>query len=123
MHKWHLSYLKRHFSAAIRNVCAQLVLMNRGLTSIYINANLNAIMAPADLHMSCDVFRMVSRWKDWEWDAKVRIMDDWPPRVFSPEIRVIRIAKLRVSSDHLQEEEEFWTINVEVKKASLATDF
>ena len=41
--------LKRHFSAAIRIVYALLVLMNRGLTSTYINANLNAIMAPADL--------------------------------------------------------------------------
>ena len=34
------------FSAAIRNVNVQLVLMNRGLTY---NANLNATMAPADL--------------------------------------------------------------------------
>ena len=53
MRKLHLSYLKRHFSAAIRNVYAQLVVMNRGLTSTYIiviyNANLNATMAPADL--------------------------------------------------------------------------
>ena len=36
------------FSAAIRKNNVQLVLMNRGLTSIY-NANLNATMAPADL--------------------------------------------------------------------------
>ena len=35
------------FSAAIKNVYAQLVLMNRGLTSTY--ANLNATVGPADL--------------------------------------------------------------------------
>ena len=37
------------FSAAIRNVNAQLVLMNRGLTSYIYNANLNATVGPADL--------------------------------------------------------------------------
>ena len=39
------------FSAAIKNVYAQLVLMNRGLTSTYTmyNANLNATVGPADL--------------------------------------------------------------------------
>ena len=38
------------FSAAIRNIYAQLVLLNR----IYIyNANLNATVAPADLFVTC----------------------------------------------------------------------
>ena len=37
------------FSDAIRNVNAQLVLMNRGLIYTYKNANLNATVGPADL--------------------------------------------------------------------------
>ena len=36
-------------SAAFRNVYAQLVPINRGLTSRKYDANLNAIIAPADL--------------------------------------------------------------------------